>query len=142
MNCFNFDFNSIKDQEKQFQDVITQQASLINKRKGMFLEAAKEAGIKLGTKFDIKDFASYKAEMLMEQIRMLKRAFKDSFGFDVLGSERELGELVTIKHFLLNFFGGQMCDKMAISAYILKIVEKDPFLRLQMFNRRQFFFHK
>ena len=33
---------------------------------------------------------------------------------------------------------------MAISAYIFKIVEKDPFLRLQMrakemFNRRQFF---
>ena len=25
-----------------------------------------------------------------------------------------------------------MCDKMAISAYSLKIVEKDPFLRLQM----------
>ena len=37
-----------------------------------------------------------------------------------------------------------MCDKMAISAYILKIVENDPFSRLQrrakeMFNRRQFF---
>ena len=36
-----------------------------------------------------------------------------------------------------------MCDKMAISSYILKIVEKDPFLRLQMrakemFNRHQF----
>ena len=35
-----------------------------------------------------------------------------------------------------------MCDKMAISAYILKIVKKDPFLRLQMrakemFNRHQ-----
>ena len=35
-----------------------------------------------------------------------------------------------------------MCDKMAISAYILKIVEQDPFLRLQMrakemFNRHQ-----
>ena len=25
-----------------------------------------------------------------------------------------------------------MCDKIAISAYILKIVEKDPFLRLQI----------
>ena len=25
-----------------------------------------------------------------------------------------------------------MCDKMAISAYILKIVEKCPFLRLEM----------
>ena len=40
-----------------------------------------------------------------------------------------------------------MCDKMAIYAYILKIVEKDPFLRLQMsakkmFNRHQFFSHK
>ena len=37
-----------------------------------------------------------------------------------------------------------MCDKMAISAYILKTVEKDPFLRLQMrakemFNRHQIF---
>ena len=37
-----------------------------------------------------------------------------------------------------------MCGKMAISAYILKIVKKDPFLRLQMrakemFNRHQFF---
>ena len=36
-----------------------------------------------------------------------------------------------------------MCNKMAISAHILKIVENDPFLRLQMtakemFNR-QFF---
>ena len=40
-----------------------------------------------------------------------------------------------------------MCDKMAISAYILKLVEKDPFLRLQMsakemFNHHQFFPHK
>ena len=38
----------------------------------------------------------------------------------------------------------KMCDKMAIYAYILKIVEKDPLLRLQMsakemLNRHQFF---
>ena len=37
-----------------------------------------------------------------------------------------------------------MCDKMAISACTLKIVVKDPFLRLQMrakeiFTRHQFF---
>ena len=37
-----------------------------------------------------------------------------------------------------------MCDKTAISAYILKIVKKDPFLKLQMsatemFNCHQFF---
>ena len=40
-----------------------------------------------------------------------------------------------------------MCDKMAISAYTLKIVENDPFLRFQMtakemFNRQQFFVYK
>ena len=38
-----------------------------------------------------------------------------------------------------------MCDKMAISAYILKVIENDPFLRLQMkakemFNHHQCFF--
>ena len=38
-----------------------------------------------------------------------------------------------------------MCDKMEIFAYVLKIVEKDPFLRLQMrardvFNHHEFFF--
>ena len=31
-----------------------------------------------------------------------------------------------------------MCDKMAISAYILKIVENDPFLRLQMRAKKMF----
>ena len=31
-----------------------------------------------------------------------------------------------------------MCDKMAISVYILKIVEKDPFLRLQMRPKEMF----
>ena len=55
---------------------------------------------------------------------------------------------MTIKLFLLNFLGGSKCvKKTAISAYILKIVEKDPFLRLQrgakeMFNRHQFFSYK
>ena len=55
-----------------------------------------------------------------------------------------------IKLFLPNFFffgggGVKMCDKMAISTYIMKIAENDPFLRLQMraiemFNRHQLFF--
>ena len=39
--------------------------------------------------------------------------------------------MVTIELFLPNFlgvnWGVKMCDKMAISAYSLKIVEKDPF---------------
>ena len=49
-----------------------------------------------------------------------------------------LKKLMTIKIFLLNFYGVKMCDKVAISAYILKIVEKDPFLRLQMRAKEMF----
>ena len=56
----------------------------------------------------------------------------------------------TKKLTFLTFFGGggvKMCDKMTISAYTLKIVEKVPFLRLQMrakemYNRHQFLSHK
>ena len=38
-----------------------------------------------------------------------------------------------------------MCEKMAISTYIIKIAENDPFLRLpmraiEMFHRHQFVF--
>ena len=56
-------------------------------------------------------------------------------------------KLVTIKLFLLTFLGVKMCDKMEISVYILKIVEKDPLLSLQMrakemFKPHQFFSHK
>ena len=35
-------------------------------------------------------------------------------------------KLVTIKLFLYTFFV-KMCDKMAISTYIMKIAENDPF---------------
>ena len=35
-----------------------------------------------------------------------------------------------------------MCDKMATSAYILKIVEKDQFLRLQMRAKEMFNCHQ
>ena len=35
-----------------------------------------------------------------------------------------------------------MCDRMAISAYILKIVENDPFLRLQMGAKEMFYCHQ
>ena len=49
---------------------------------------------------------------------------------------------MTIKHSFLNFFFGgggvKMYGKMAISAYILKIVENDPFLKLQMRAKEMF----
>ena len=34
-----------------------------------------------------------------------------------------------------------MCDEIAISAYILKIAENDPFLRLQMRGKEMFLRH-
>ena len=54
---------------------------------------------------------------------------------------------MTIKYFPFYVLGVKMCDKIEISAYILKIVNKDPFLRLQMrakdlFNHHHFFFYK
>ena len=71
---------------------VTQNASLINRNREMFVESAKEAGIKLVSKFDIKDVAALKAELPWEQIRMLKRAFNETFGFNVFGSEKMLRE--------------------------------------------------
>ena len=56
----------------------------------MVTKSAKEAGIKIVTKFDIKDAAVLKVELPWEQVRMLKRAFTETFGFDVFGSEKEL----------------------------------------------------
>ena len=44
---------------------------------------------------------------------------------------------MTIKIFL-TFSGVKMGDKMAISVYILKIVGKDPFLKLQMRAKKDF----
>ena len=35
-----------------------------------------------------------------------------------------------------------MCNRMVISAYILKIIEKDPILRLQMKAKEMFNRHK
>ena len=64
-----------------------------------------------------------------------ERNFEVTFGiFSVL-------ELVTIKLFFLTFSGFKMCAKIAISAYIVKIVENDPFLRLQMKAKEMFNHH-
>ena len=46
--------------------------------------------------------------------------------------------MVTIKIFFLNFLGVKIHDKMAVSAYIFKIVEKDPFLRFKMRAKEDF----
>ena len=47
-------------------DHIMQQASLINRNKDDFVQCAKDAGIKIVTKFDIKDVAALKAELPWE----------------------------------------------------------------------------
>ena len=89
----NHSLPSDKVTQNQSSDIL-QNASLINHNKEMFVESAKEAGIKLVSKFDIKDVAALKAELPWEQIHMLKRAFNETFGFDVFGSENMLQEYV------------------------------------------------
>ena len=56
-------------------------SSLVETR--ISLWSLQEAGIKLVTKFKIKDVAALKAELPWEQVRMLKWAFSDAFGLDV-----------------------------------------------------------
>ena len=84
--------------------------------------------------------------MVTKDLQTLNLKF-DQIKFNSLILTWERNFEVTSDISFLTFWGVKMCDKMAISAYILKIVEKDPFLRLQMgakemFNRHQFLFHK
>ena len=82
---------SIANRENQnSKDIITQQTSLIKQNKENFVVSARSAGLKVVSKFDIKDVAALKAKMPMAQIRLLKRAFSDTFGFDIFGSEKKL----------------------------------------------------
>ena len=67
-------------------------SSLVETR--ICLWSLQEAGIKLVTKFKMKDVAALKAELPWEQVRMLKRAFSDAFGLDVFSSEKLLREYV------------------------------------------------
>ena len=56
-----------------------QNASVTHCNKEVLAQSAKAAGIKIVTKFDIKDVAAPKAEPPWEQVRMLKRAFTETF---------------------------------------------------------------
>ena len=74
-------------------DNLTQQAFVISRNKEVFPHSARKAGINIVTQFDLKNVAVLKAELPWEQIRMFKREFKDSFGFDVFGSEKNSGNI-------------------------------------------------
>ena len=52
---------------------------------------------------------------------------------------KEIGDDYTFPSQL--YRGVKMCDKMAVSDYILKIVEKNPFLGLQMRAKKMFHCH-
>ena len=75
-------------------DNLTQQASLISHNKEVFLHSGKKVGINIVTQFDLKNVVAIKDELPCEQIHILKRAFKDSFGFDVFESEKELRKYI------------------------------------------------
>ena len=85
-------FSTTSGKPENQDDLIKQQASLIRRNTETFLQSAKQAGLKVITKFKIEDVVSLKAEMPMEHVRFLKRAFKENFGFDVFGSEKQIRE--------------------------------------------------
>ena len=54
-------------------DKVTQNASLFNRNREMFVESAKDSGTKVVSKFDMEYIAALKAELPWEQSHMLKR---------------------------------------------------------------------
>ena len=85
------------------------------------MESAKEAGIKLVIKFNIKDVAALKAELLCEQVRMLKRAFSDAFGFDIFGFEKSLHEYVGKLE--MPFESGTFTSEVSKTVHFVRIVD-------------------
>ena len=83
-------FGSVKNPDSLIADNIKQKASVIKYYKEVFMKSAKEAVIKIVTKFYMKDAAALNAELAWEQVCMPERAFTETFSFDVFGSEKEL----------------------------------------------------
>ena len=77
----------VKNSDPLNADNIKQNAFVIKCNKEVFMKSAKEAGIKIVAKFDIKDAAALKAEP-WEQVRMIKKAFTETFGFGVFRPEK------------------------------------------------------
>ena len=83
------------------------------------MKSAKEAGIKIVTRFDTEDAAALKAELPWEQIRMLKRDFTETFGFDVFESEKELRNY--IGKFEMPFESGTFANESAKSVNFVRV---------------------
>ena len=80
-----------KDSAEPKQDVIQQRSSLIKRNKEGYFEAAKIAGLAMFNKFrlDPETALSLKKEM---PFKTVKRTLNDSFGEDLMGTERQLRE--------------------------------------------------
>ena len=80
--------------DKPNDDVNKQRASLMKRNTESYLEASKVAGLTIFNKFRLEHQTalSLKKEMPLNLWKTIKRSFKDSFGIDIMGTERELLE--------------------------------------------------
>ena len=75
-------------------DITKQRASLMLRDKEGYFEATRKSGLSIQSKFklDLTTALSLKKEMPLNLWKIVKRALSDSFGVDVMGTERELHE--------------------------------------------------
>ena len=75
-------------------DITKQRASLMLRDKAGYFEATRKSGLSILNKFklDLTTALSLKKEMPLNLWKIVKRALSDSFGVDVMGTERELRE--------------------------------------------------
>ena len=82
-------------------DIEAQQTSLLRRNTNQFLEAAKQAGMKIFGKMQLipQALAAMKAELPTAMMYMLKRLLNDELGVDIFGPLDKLGQ--SLKPFMV-----------------------------------------
>ena len=113
-----------KDSAEPKQDVFQQRSSLIKRNKEGYFKAAKIAGLAIFNKFklDPETALSLKKEMPLNLWKTVKRTLNDSFGVDLMGTERQLGEGVR-KHGEFEYEVGEFINSSGETVTFLRVTD-------------------
>ena len=113
-----------KDSAEPKQDVVQQRSSLIKRNKEGYFEAAKIAGLAIFNKFklDPETALSLKKEMPLNLWKTVKRTLNDSFGVDLMGTERQLREGLR-KHGEFEYEVGEFINSSGETVTFLQVTD-------------------
>ena len=113
-----------KDSAEPKQDVVQQRSSLIKRNKEGYFEAAKIAGLAIFNKFklDPETALSLKKEMPLNLWKTVKRTLNDSFGVDLMGTERQLREGLR-KHGEFEYEVGEFINSSGETVTFLRVTD-------------------